>query len=297
MSRPVANRPTQPVREDAHLPYESTPMPVSAMAASYPHGTWIAPHRHRRAQLLYAIEGVMHVQSDGASWIVPPTRGVWLEAGLDHTVQMSGNVEMRTVFVEPGAVEHLPGRSCVVEVHPLLRELILAAVDVPLDYAPGSRHDHLMRLLLAEVTAAPLLPLYCRGRTTHACGRSATRSSPPPTTCARSPNGPASPAFPSGRCIAASGARRGSASAAGASRRGCCSRSSASRMARRCSRSRWTTATAARARSPRCSSAISACRRRRSTRRPCGTITRRRYLAASATMNKPHVAADATVRA
>ncbi|WP_080404065.1 AraC family transcriptional regulator [Burkholderia ubonensis] len=160
MSRPVANRPTQPVREDAHLPYESTPMPVSAMAASYPHGTWIAPHRHRRAQLLYAIEGVMHVQSDGASWIVPPTRGVWLEAGLDHTVQMSGNVEMRTVFVEPGAVEHLPGRSCVVEVHPLLRELILAAVDVPLDHAPGSRHDHLMRLLLAEVTAAPLLPLY-----------------------------------------------------------------------------------------------------------------------------------------
>ncbi len=135
-------------------------MPVSAMAASYPHGTWIAPHRHRRAQLLYTIEGVMHVQSDGASWIVPPTRGVWLEAGLDHTVQMSGSVEMRTVFVEPGAVEHLPGRSCVVEVHPLLRELILAAVDVPLDYAPGSRHDHLMRLLLAEVTAAPLLPLY-----------------------------------------------------------------------------------------------------------------------------------------
>lgn len=44
--------------------------------------------------------------------------------------------------------------------HPLLRELILAAVDVPLDYAPGSRHDHLMHLLLAEVTVAPLLPLY-----------------------------------------------------------------------------------------------------------------------------------------
>ena len=101
----------------------------------------------------------MHVQSEGASWVVPPTRGVWLEAGLDHTVQMSGDVQMRTVFVEPGAVEHLPARSCVVEVHPLLRELILAAVDVPLDYAPP-RHDHLMHLLLAEVTVAPLLPLY-----------------------------------------------------------------------------------------------------------------------------------------
>ncbi|ELW9451000.1 helix-turn-helix transcriptional regulator [Burkholderia cenocepacia] len=160
MSRLVANRTRESTPPFAHLRYESTPMPVSAMAATYVHGTSIAPHRHRRAQLLYAIEGVMHVESEGASWVVPPTRGVWLEAGLDHTVQMSGDVQMRTVFVEPGAVEHLPARSCVVEVHPLLRELILAAVDVPLDYAPGSRHDHLMRLLLAEVTVAPLLPLY-----------------------------------------------------------------------------------------------------------------------------------------
>lgn len=139
-------------------------MPVSAMAAQYPHGTVIAPHRHRRAQLLYAIEGVMHVQSESGSWIVPPTRGVWLEAGLDHAVQMSGDVQMRTVFVEPGAAQHLPARSCVVEVHPLLRELILAAIDVPFDYQPdslhGRRHQYLMQLLLAEMTAAPLLPLY-----------------------------------------------------------------------------------------------------------------------------------------
>ncbi|MCQ4438150.1 hypothetical protein NO135_24400, partial [Clostridioides difficile] len=74
----------------------------------------------------------MHGQSDGAAWVVPPTRGVGREAGLDHTVQMSGDVQMRTVFVEPGAVEHLPARSGVVGVHPLLRELSLAAVDVPL---------------------------------------------------------------------------------------------------------------------------------------------------------------------
>lgn len=156
----VAKRTNELTLPDAHVPYETTPMPVSAMAARYPHGTVIAPHRHRRAQLLYAIEGVMHVQSENGSWVVPPTRGVWLEAGLDHTVQMSGDVQVRTVFVEPGAVEHLPGRSCVVEVHALLRELILAAIEVPLDYRSGSRDDHLMQLLLAEMTAAPLLPLY-----------------------------------------------------------------------------------------------------------------------------------------
>ncbi|WP_244831966.1 helix-turn-helix transcriptional regulator [Caballeronia sp. TF1N1] len=135
-------------------------MPVSAMAAWYPHGTVIAPHRHRRAQLLYAIEGVMTIESATGSWVVPPTRGVWLEPSVEHSVKMSGDVKMRTVFVEPGAAAHLPSRSCVVEVHSLLRELILSAINVPLDYATGSRDDHLMCLLLAELNAMPLLPLY-----------------------------------------------------------------------------------------------------------------------------------------
>jgi AraC-like DNA-binding protein len=157
---PITNAPNAPPAPGAHVPFESTPMPVSAMAAWYPHGTTIEAHRHRRAQLLYAIEGVMMIESATGSWVVPPTRGVWLEPGVDHSVQMSGDVKMRTVFVEPGATAHLPTRSCVVEVHPLLRELILAAIDVPLDYTIGSRDDHLMQLLLAELNAVPLLPLY-----------------------------------------------------------------------------------------------------------------------------------------
>lgn len=161
LRRPTLSR-KKAVKEQSemHLLLDDTPMPVSAMSAWYAHGTVIAAHRHRRAQLLYAIEGVMIVKSDTGSWVVPPSRGVWLQPGVDHSVKMSGEVEMRTVFVEPGAAPHLPGRSCVVEVHALLRELILAAIDVPLDYAIGSRHDHLMHLLLAELNAMPLLPLY-----------------------------------------------------------------------------------------------------------------------------------------
>jgi AraC-like DNA-binding protein len=41
-----------------------------------------------------------------------------------------------------------------------LRELILAAVDVPRDYAGDSRDALLMQLLLAELAAIPRLPLY-----------------------------------------------------------------------------------------------------------------------------------------
>nr|WP_028226327.1 helix-turn-helix transcriptional regulator [Paraburkholderia ferrariae] len=162
MAKAIAKMPAMiehPPR-DVHVRFEDTPMPVAALAADYPHGAFIEPHRHRRAQLLYAIEGVMLIEAHTGRWVVPPTRAVWLDAGLEHTVRMSGNVRMRTVFVEPGATAGLPQGSCVVDVPPLLRELILAAVDVPLDYAAGSRDELLMHLLLAELTAIPRLPLY-----------------------------------------------------------------------------------------------------------------------------------------
>ena len=145
---------------DVHIRFEDTPLPVAVLAADYPHGAFVATHRHRRAQLLYAIEGVMLIEAASGRWVVPPTRGVWLDAGLEHTVRMSGHVRMRTVFVEPGTVAHLPQGSCVVEVQPLLRELILSAVSIPFDYAPGSRDEMVMQLLLAELAAIERLPLY-----------------------------------------------------------------------------------------------------------------------------------------
>lgn len=102
----------------------------------------------------------MIVEARAGRWVVPPTRGVWLDAGLEHRVRMSGRVKMRTVFVEPDAVAHLPQGGCVVEVPPLLRELILAAALLPLSYEDTGRDGLLMRLLLAELAAIPRLPLY-----------------------------------------------------------------------------------------------------------------------------------------
>jgi AraC-like DNA-binding protein len=48
----------------------------------------------------------------------------------------------------------------VIAVSPLLRELIVAAVRVPLDYAPGARDERLMLLLLDELQELDVLPLH-----------------------------------------------------------------------------------------------------------------------------------------
>ena len=143
-----------------HLGYQATSRPVAAMEVDYPSGSSTGWHAHPRNQLLHAIEGVMIVRSGAGSWVVPPNRAVWLAAGLEHEAHMCGEVRIRTVFVDPDAAPHLPRESCVLAVSPLLRELIVAAVDIPTDYASGGRDERLLLLLLDELRELAVLPLH-----------------------------------------------------------------------------------------------------------------------------------------
>ena len=83
-----------------HLDFHDTQRAMAAMEVDYPHGGSTGWHSHPRGQLLFAIEGVMIVRSAEGSWIVPPSRALWLAAGLQHEVKMSGEVKIRTVFID-----------------------------------------------------------------------------------------------------------------------------------------------------------------------------------------------------
>jgi AraC-like DNA-binding protein len=143
-----------------HLDYHDTDRAMAAMEVDYSDGASTGWHAHPRGQLLYAIEGVMIVRSQAGSWVVPPSRALWLTAGLEHEVTMSGNVKIRTVYIDAAAVRSLPDRNCVIEVSALLRELIVAAVQVPLDYPEGGRDERVMRLLVDELRESDVLPLH-----------------------------------------------------------------------------------------------------------------------------------------
>ncbi|MDR0225463.1 MAG: helix-turn-helix transcriptional regulator [Burkholderiaceae bacterium] len=146
-----------------YLRYHQTERPMAAMQANWVHGSSTGWHAHPRGQLLYAIEGVMSVRLATGSWLVPPNRGLWIVAGAEHDVRMSGDVKMRTAYIDASAFADLPQRTCVVNVSPLLRELVVAASQVPLDYAQGSRDERLMHLLVDELRTAEVLPLYLPG--------------------------------------------------------------------------------------------------------------------------------------
>ena len=101
---------------DGSIDFSNNPRPIVALASEYPGGYEIAPHRHVRAQLVYASQGVMTVTAAAGCWVVPPQRAVWMPAGAEHAIRVDRDLSMRSLYIRPDAVAGLPGTCRVVTV-------------------------------------------------------------------------------------------------------------------------------------------------------------------------------------
>lgn len=71
----------------------------------------------------------MTVSASEASWMIPAGRAVFIPAASVHAIRMWGLVEMRTLYFSRTLTSFEIPRCRVVEVSPLLRELILRIVE------------------------------------------------------------------------------------------------------------------------------------------------------------------------
>jgi AraC-like DNA-binding protein len=138
------------------VPANRSIVPVSK---DYQHGDFEPPHYHDCAQLIHSLSGVVQVNTRQGSWVVPPGRGVWLPARVEHSLRITGRVAARALLVDPLARADLPARCEVVQITPLLRELIICAMDIAVDYPVGGREERIMELILDELRVLPILPL------------------------------------------------------------------------------------------------------------------------------------------
>lgn len=143
-----------------HSDFDNLPRLLVAMENYWPAGSSTGWHSHPRGQLLYAIKGVMIVESDAGTWVIPPNRALWMISRLRHNVTMSGDVEMRTAYINSTLTHKLPGQTCVINVSPLLRELLVEAVRIPLNHEMSDRDERLVGLLIDEVRASDAIPLH-----------------------------------------------------------------------------------------------------------------------------------------
>jgi len=147
------------LRHLAPMPFDSPEQPtVTYHCPAYPAGHVVPLHRHLRGQLLYAVSGIMSVVTRAGTWTVPPQQAVWIPPDTEHEVRMPCAVSMRSLYIHPDSVEGLPSVCRVVEVTPLLRELIAQLV------APSARSQaqvvRLMAVLVDEVMMLESPPLH-----------------------------------------------------------------------------------------------------------------------------------------
>lgn len=150
---------TDPFRPDPRRP-------VRVRARTMTADTHFEPHHHAWAQLAYSASGMLQViasstpgPGDEVTYIVPPSRAVWIAPGARHAIHVLESAEFRTLYMDP-VVTPAGWDACrMIGVTPLLRELIQA-----LDAPAGSpltpaREQALTQLVMEEIGHADALPL------------------------------------------------------------------------------------------------------------------------------------------
>ena len=130
--------------------------PLRLLARDLEREQQLRAHSHAWGQVTYALEGIVRVTAGNSSWIVPPLRAIWIPPDLTHEITTLEQTRLRVLYVDSG---HAPfaGADCkVLEVSPLLRELIVALADGD---GIGRRESLLRSLILDELARLPTLPI------------------------------------------------------------------------------------------------------------------------------------------
>lgn len=139
MSEPES-QPISPKRQDFGL--------WATLEKTHRAGSHLARHQHRAGQLVYALSGVMLVETALARWTVPPQRALWLPPHHPHAIQLLSDTEMRTVYCQPTLIDQCESFARRDEVHavvasPLIRELVLGLFE--------ERFSHPTRALMVSL--------------------------------------------------------------------------------------------------------------------------------------------------
>lgn len=115
-------------------------------------------HSHSEHQLAWSPEGVLVVRTGDGSYVLPPSRALWIPAGTEHETQASGVAVLRSVYVRTNRCAIKWSAPTPVAVTPLLRELIPHLESSELEEKERARAEAMLFDLLAPVAVASIDP-------------------------------------------------------------------------------------------------------------------------------------------
>jgi AraC-like DNA-binding protein len=109
-------------------------------------------HSHDMHQLQYAFSGMVEVEDEFGSYLLPRALAAWIPAGVRHRTKIH-RVRSGSVFFQADLIPRAGDRIRIIQVSPLLREMVMGAMRWPLT-APldktGSRYFEAFASLCEE---------------------------------------------------------------------------------------------------------------------------------------------------
>lgn len=112
----------------------------------YPDGGRIPRHAHDWDQLALISESAAIVETDAVYVVHPLLKGLWLPAGVEHSIYSPRRFYLHTLYFEPGTVR-TDSHPQVLGLDNLARELVLLLCSAPQPSKRGPRHAHALALL------------------------------------------------------------------------------------------------------------------------------------------------------
>ena len=113
-----------------HLYVPDAVRPLRAKEHFLKADTLVELHSHPWPQLTFSTRGVVRLSTEGGSYIVPPSRALWIPADMAHSITLIEDAELRTIYLHAWLAP--PWSQCeVLEISPLMRALMLALDTTP----------------------------------------------------------------------------------------------------------------------------------------------------------------------
>jgi len=147
-------------RQNTSLKRQPTEAQWRVLAKHHLRGTVLPKHQHQTGQLVYALNGIMLVETQWSRWTIPPQRALWIPPQQPHSIRMLSHTELRTVYFEPTLLALCKRFERQTSVHaivvsPLIRELVLGLFPDRADMEMQGLMARLLLHVLHEVAPLP----------------------------------------------------------------------------------------------------------------------------------------------
>lgn len=156
----LAGQSAQPYAVPAVPAMARLPRPLFVRAFEIPDHVSVEAHSHPWAQLMYATDGVFEVETPSGRHLLPPHYAMWIPPHVPHAVATRDCVAFHSLYLDDASVGDGFGGACrILRMTPLLRELVVATAELPVNYDEAGPDGALACLIVDRIKRLQPAPL------------------------------------------------------------------------------------------------------------------------------------------